>query len=74
MEDWLEEETKYDKNYNEGASFKLTMHLSKLYILRRRLNAFHSSLSILVVRLGGSVTAIETRDESIECYEGPQEG
>ncbi len=74
MEDWLEEETRYDKNYNEGASFKLTIPLSKLYIFRRGLNAFHSSLSILVVRLGGSVTAIETRAESIECYGDSQEG
>jgi hypothetical protein len=70
----LEEETRYDKNYKEDASFKLTKPLSKLYILRRRLNVFHSSLSILVVRLGGSVTAIETRAESIECYEDPHEG
>jgi hypothetical protein len=73
-ENWLEVETRYDKNYTEGASFKLTMPLSKLYIFRRRLNAFHSSLSILVVRIGGSVTAIETRAESIKCYEDSQEG
>jgi hypothetical protein len=28
---------------------------------------------MLVVRIGGSVTAIEPRAESIECYEDPQE-
>ena len=62
--------TRYDKNYNEGASFKLTIPLSKLYIHRRRLNVYHSSLSILVVRLGGPVTAIDTRAESAEpdCF------
>ena len=73
-ENWLQVETRYDKNYTEGASFKLTMPLSKLYIFRRRLNPFHSCLSILVARIGGSVTTIETRAESIECYEDSQEG
>ena len=31
----------YDKNYNECASFKLTITLSKRYIFRHSLNAFH---------------------------------
>lgn len=52
----------------------MTFKLTKLYIFRRRLNAFHSSLSIPVVRIGGSVTAIETRAESIERYEDSQDG
>jgi len=65
----LEEETRYDKNYNEGASFKLTLPsltwskcISFEFINPRGSDCF------------GSVAAIETLAESIDCYEDSQEG